>query len=366
VPQVMEPMTRGEVLSDAPQPPTDVLIYRALHHDTAPVAGEPGVATGRCRGRQWTGMWGARVSEPVGRPFRFGVLGGGDSSPVERWHELARRIEGDGFSTLLVGDHFLTELSCTARLASAAAVTATLRLGSYVYSNDFRHPALLAKEAAELDVLSGGRFELGMGAGWWKDEYDAVGIRFDDGRVRVSRFQESVQLVRRLLAGETVTHHGAHYDLDGFALPTAPLQRPVPLLLGGGGPRMTRFAARHADIVGFDPKALPVGGKDPVEFGETSFDDKLRLLDQVTGGTTAGPERGILLFHVTRRLEDLPSDGWADVDVLANSPYTLIGPRQAMIETLMQRRERWGLSYYVCFEEDVEILAPVVTELADR
>ena len=306
------------------------------------------------------------MSQTAGRPFRFGVLGGADSRPVGRWHELARRIEGDGYSTLLVGDHFLTELSCTARLASAAAVTDTLRLGSYVYSNDFRHPALLAKEAAELDVLSGGRFELGMGAGWWKDEYDVVGIRFDDGPVRVSRFQESVQLVRRLLAGETVTHHGDYYDLDGFELPTAPLQRPVPLLLGGGGKRMTRFAAEHADIVGFDPKALPGGGKDPDEFGEPAFDDKLRLLDDVVGGTTVGPERGILLFHVARQLDDLPSDGWADVDVLASSPYTLIGHSQDMIETLMARRDRWGLSYYVCFEEDIEILTPVVTELASR
>ena len=306
------------------------------------------------------------MSERVDRPFRFGVLGGADSSPVEKWHELARRIEGDGFSTLLVGDHFLTELSCTARLASAAAVTDTLRLGSYVYSNDFRHPALLAKEAAELDVLSGGRFELGMGAGWWKDEYDLVGIPFDEGPVRVSRFQESVRLVRRLLAGETVTHHGAYYNVEGYGLPTEPLQQPVPLLLGGGGPRMTRFAARHADIVGFDPQALPAGGKDTAEFGEAAFEAKLCLLDQVADSTMPEPERGILLFHVARRLEDLPSDGWADVDLLANSPYTLIGQTQTMVETLLARRDRWGLSYYVCFDDDVEILAPVVSEVAGR
>ncbi|HYJ68678.1 MAG TPA: TIGR03621 family F420-dependent LLM class oxidoreductase [Nocardioidaceae bacterium] len=306
------------------------------------------------------------MSEPMGKLFRFGVLGSDGSVPVERWHELARRIEGDGFSTLLVGDHFLTELSCTARLASAAAVTDTLRLGSYVYSNDFRHPALLAKEPAELDVLSGGRFELGIGAGWLNDEYEVVGITFDAGPVRVSRFQESVQLVRRLLAGETVTHHGAHYDIEGYQLPTAPLQRPVPLLLGGGGSRMTRFAGRHADIVGFNPKALPEGGLDPDEFGEAAFEERLRLLDEVVGRTTAGPERGILLFHVARRLDDLPSDGWADLDVLENSPYTLIGRPQDMVETLMARRDRWGLSYYVCFEEDAEILAPVVYELAGR
>lgn len=304
------------------------------------------------------------MSESVDKPFRFGVLG--ESVPLERWHELARRIEGDGFSTLLTGDHFLTPLSCTARLASAAAVTDGLQSGSYVYSNDFRHPALLATEAAELDVLSGGRFELGMGAGWWKDEYDVVGIPFDDGPVRVSRFQESVQLVRRLLAGETVTHHGDHYNVEGYELPTAPLQRPVPLLLGGGGPRMTRFAARHADIVGFDPKALPEGGKDPDEFAEAAFEEKTRLPDEIAERTAGGPERGILLFHTARRLDDLPSDGWADLDVLANSPYTLIGDPQDMVETLIARRERWGLSYYVCFEEDAEILAPVVTELTGR
>ena len=301
-----------------------------------------------------------------GRPFRFGVLATGESAPAATWRDLGRRVEDQGFATLLVGDHYLTPLACTARLAAAAAVTTILRLGSHVFSNDFRHPALLAKEAADLDLLSDGRLELGMGAGWWKDEYDAVGITFDEARIRVDRFQESVKLVRRLLAGESVTHHGAYYDLEEYELPSLPVQQPVPLFLGGGGARMTRFAARNADIVGFDPKALRQGGKDPEEFAEAAFVDKLSLLDEVTGGAPSGPERGILLFHVVRRLDDLPDDGWADIDLLASSPYVLVGEPESMVDTLLERRERWGLTYHVCFDEDLDLMAPVVAELAGR
>lgn len=184
-------------------------------------------------------------------------------------------MEGDGCSTLLVGDHYLTPLSCTARLAVAAAVTETLRLGSYVYCNDFRHPALVAKESAELYRLSDGRFELGLGAGWLNEEYEMLDLPFEEGRVRADRFQEAVSIVRSLLAGETVTRRGEHYRVEGYECPAVPVQYAVPLLLGGGGPRMTRFAAQHADIIAFDPIPLPGGGKDPREISTPAWETKL-------------------------------------------------------------------------------------------
>jgi probable F420-dependent oxidoreductase len=306
-------------------------------------------------------------TNPRERKFRFGVLANGDpEGTAQQWKDLARRAEDSGCSTVLVGDHYLTPLAATARLAMAAAVTTTLRLGSYVYCNDFRHPALLAKEAAELDRLSDGRLELGLGAGWLRAEYDMVGLPFDQGRVRADRFQEAVGLIRRLLAGETITHHGDHYVLEDYEPAALPVQRPVPMLLGGGGPRMTRFAARHADIIGFDPMSLPTGGKDEREFGHQPFEAKLALLDDATAAREdGGPERSILIFDVARHVDELPEDAWTGQEVAPDSPYALIGETSAIVETLLERRHRWGLTYYVFADEDFEVLQPVAAALAD-
>jgi probable F420-dependent oxidoreductase len=246
-------------------------------------------------------------------------------------------------------------------------VTTTVRLGSYVYDNDFRHPVLLAREAAEIDHLSDGRLELGIGAGWVKDEYDMVGISFDPGPTRAARFEEAVGIIRRLHNGETVTHDGAFYRLQDCVLGLEPVQHPIPLLLGGGGARMTRFAAEHADIVGFVPQSLPAGGFDPAQFSVEAFDEKLAVLDDaVRERDGAGPERGILLFYVGRSAEDIPLEesGWTAPEVLADSPYALIGDTNQMIESLLERRERWGLSYFVCWPDDMDVLAPVVERLA--
>lgn len=300
------------------------------------------------------------------RPFRFGMFAFPDAdATAAQWMDQARRAEGEGCSTLLVGDHYVLPTACTARLAMAGAVTTTLRLGSCVYCNDFRHPALLAKEAAELDRLSDGRLELGIGAGWLKDEYDMIGLPFEAGRVRADRFQEAVGIIRRLLVGETVTHQGDHYILNGYASAALPVQTPVPMFLGGGGPRMTRFAAQHADIIGFDPMSLPEGGKNPREFGAPAFGEKLKVLDEASAGRTdGGPERSIFLFDVARRLEDLPEDSWADPQIVSESPYALLGDTSEMVDTLLERREKWGLTYYVFVDQDFEVFKPLMAELA--
>jgi len=311
------------------------------------------------------------VTRPAGsRPFRFGALTtGGTDASRGRWPDHARKIEASGFDTLLVADHFLNETVCTPRLAAAAIATTALRLGSYVYDNDFRHPVLLAREAAEIDVLSGGRMELGIGAGWAKSEYDAVGITFDDGPTRVSRYEEAVGIIRALHCGETVTHHGRFYDLDACDLLIQPVQDPIPLLLGGGGPRMTRFAGARADIVGFVPRSLPDGGLDPTEFSVAAFDEKITLLEAAVGDRPdGGPERSVLIFEHARTADALPrgEDAWTDPEWYRDSPYALIGEPAEMIELLLERRERWGLSYIVCWEEDADALAPVVAALAGR
>jgi probable F420-dependent oxidoreductase len=268
-----------------------------------------------------------------------------------------------------VADHFLNHTVCTPRLAAAAMVTTTLRLGSYVYDNDFRHPVLLAREAADIDLLSGGRMELGLGAGWSKREYDSVGIPFDDGATRAGRFEEAVQVIRALHRDGRIDEHvGTHYRVRDCALLVETVQRPIPLFLGGGGPRMTRFAGQHADTVGFVPRSLPGGGLDPAEFAVSAFEEKLAVLDAASADRAdGGPERGVLLFFTGGSVTDMPTDpdaSWTSPELLASGPYALVGDPEQMVDTLLERRERWGLTYVTCWEEDVDRLVPVVARLS--
>lgn len=299
-------------------------------------------------------------------PFRFGVVFTGSTGPRE-WTELARRLEGQGFSTLLVADHYTNAMSCTPLMMAAAAATTTLRVGSFVLNNDFRHPAMLAKEIATIDVLSGGRVELALGAGWHKDEYDRVGLGFDPGRVRADRFEEAVGLLKQLFRGGPIDHDGTYYRLRGFEGLPVPVQQPLPLMIGGGGPRMMGLAAREAQIVGLVPQSLPDGGLDPEAFSEAAVDARIARLDAAvldSGRTDGGPERNILTFAVARSADRVDPD-WVRPDLVEKSPFALLGDPAQMAETLRERRERWGLSYHVCFAQDVDAFAPVVALLAD-
>jgi probable F420-dependent oxidoreductase len=300
------------------------------------------------------------------RPLRFGVVFTGATEPRE-WRDLARRLEGEGFSSLLVADHYLNPMACGILQMAAADATTTLRVGSYVYNNDFRHPALLAKEAATIDVMSGGRLELGIGAGWHKGEYDQVGIAFDPGPVRVSRLEEAIEIMTRLWTGEPVSFSGQHYRIDGLEGTPLPIQRPLPLLIGGGGPRMLRLAARRADSVALVPRSLPDGGLDPAEFGEGAFEARVSALDDAVreaGRSDDPPERGVLVFQMYRALTDVRSDDWIEPSAVAASPYALVGDTAAMADEIVRRRETWGLSYLVCFDNDLELMLPVARRLA--
>ena len=298
--------------------------------------------------------------------LRFGIVFTGRYGDRE-WRDLARKAEASGFSTVLVADHYMNPMACGPLIMAAAAATETLRVGSYVYDNDFRHPALLAKEVATIDVLSGGRMELGIGAGWAKEEYVAAGIHFDPPGVRAGRFEEAVGIIRRLLAGEAVEHRGEHYRLRGLAGEPVPVQRPVPMLIGCGGPRMTRFAARTAEIVGFVPQSLPDGGLEPAAYAATAFERRVAALEAALADATertAPPERSVLVFRmaadasgITGELGDLPADE------LARSPYALIGSPRTMADAVLERQERWGLSYTVCFDDDLDAMIPVIDAL---
>lgn len=306
------------------------------------------------------------------KPFRFGAFAYRTTSGHE-WTEVARRIEALGFSTLAMPDHFLNPLTPMPALAAAAAVTSTLRIAAIVFANDYRHPALLAKEAATLDLLSDGRFEFGIGAGWLQKEYDQAGIRFDPAGVRIARMQEALDIIKRLWGADPVTHHGAHYTIEGLTGLPKPVQQPhPPIFIGGTGKRMLQLAAREADIVGLLPKNLPQGGHDWL--GST-----LDVLQQQAEWVReAAPERHAALecSYVAFRaiVTDSPRTaagaargayGLTPEQMLA-SPDFLIGSVDAIVDQLQERRERFGISYIEVDEAEADAFAPVIARLAGR
>jgi probable F420-dependent oxidoreductase len=170
-------------------------------------------------------------------------------------------MESLGYSGISMPDHLWSQFAPIPALAAVAVATSRPRITMAVLANDFRNPVMLAKEAATLDVLSGGRLDLGMGAGWREKEYQQAGITFDRPSVRIARLVESVTIIKRLLEGELITFHGTYYDVHGYQLTPLPVQRPRPrLVLGGGAPKMLSAAARHADIVShFQPDPARCG-----------------------------------------------------------------------------------------------------------
>jgi probable F420-dependent oxidoreductase len=197
------------------------------------------------------------------KPFRFGVNVGRAGSRAE-WAEKARKLEDLGYSALTVPDHLADLLAPMPALVSAAAATQRLRVGTNVLNNDFRHPVLVAREAATVDLLTEGRLQLGLGAGHMQAEYDQAGVRFDAGGIRVERLAEAVAIVKGLLKGEPVTFAGRYYRVTGHAIHPLPLQRPhPPLLIGGNGRRLLTLAAKEADIVGLSGITFRRGGTEP-------------------------------------------------------------------------------------------------------
>lgn len=303
-------------------------------------------------------------------PFSFAVQSRGAASGAE-WREKAIRVEGLGFAGLAVPDHFGGGLGPIAALATAAAATTTLRLRTYVAANDFRHPAVLAKEAATLDLLSDGRLDLGLGAGWLRAEYEAAGLPFDPPAVRVARLEEAIRLLELLFSGEPISFEGEHYRATDLALAPTPRQRPhPPILVGGGGRRVLEVAARRADIVGLAPAARGDGTLDPASICAGRTDRKLGWLRDATG-----PRFGELVLDVYVYAVVATDDPEGTADRLADdfelpapellaSPHVLIGSVDGMVETLRERRERYGISSVTVVEDLIDATAPLVARLA--
>jgi probable F420-dependent oxidoreductase len=305
------------------------------------------------------------------RPFRFAVYA--FSAPSgEAWAGFARRAEELGYDTLLVPDHLSRQLSPIAALSAAAAVTSRLRIGPYVFANDFRHPLVMAREAATLDVLSGGRFELGLGAGWRRSDYRQLGYAYAAPGRRVDRLVEALGIVKRLLAGETVTHRGEHYTLEGARIAPMPVQRPVPLHIGAGGPRMLRLAAREADIVGLIPQFTRGGIPRLTDATEGALARKVELLRAAAGDRFSALELSVYCADagmVGSGHSLLGSAGSAlkgAVVAPVGSPYVLYGTLGALRDRLERRREALGISHYAIPHHALESMAPLVEALAGR
>jgi probable F420-dependent oxidoreductase len=309
----------------------------------------------------------------VTKPFRFGVNIRAAESGAD-WATKARKLEALGYSMLGVPDHLADMIAPMTALAVAAAVTARLRVGTMVLNNDLRHPVVVAREAATLDLLSGGRFELGLGAGHMKSEYDQAGLSFDAGATRVERL--AVVVIKRLLSGEEVTFAGRHYQVTGHRIYPSPVQRPhPPILIGGNGRRLLTLAAQHADIVALTGITFRSGGTQPdvSAFRAAAVDERLRLIQDVAGARWDGLELNALVQRVIvtddrRHAAEELAGRWPSLgaDDLLESPHVLLGTVDQLVEDLKMRRERWSISYYSIFEPFVDAFAPVVARLAGR
>jgi probable F420-dependent oxidoreductase len=309
------------------------------------------------------------------RKFRFAAqLSTTAAGTAAAWSEQARRAEAIGYSALLMPDHFGDQLAPVPALAAAAGATTELRIGALVFGNDYRHPCVLAKEAATLDVLSGGRFELSLGAGWMRTDYEEAGMAYDEPKVRVERFEEAVQVLQGLLRTEgPFSFSGSHYQIRDHSLRPRPVQKPgPPLIIGGGGKRVLSFAGRHADIVSINVNlAAGTGGAEtaPNATPERTR-EKIAWVKEAAGDRFDELELNALIGFVM-----VTDDGAGVAEAMAphfgvgpdealHIPLALLGTLEQMTEELQWRREEYGISYWSIESDSWEALGPVVSALA--
>jgi probable F420-dependent oxidoreductase len=307
------------------------------------------------------------------RPFRFGVQLASARSAAE-WAELARKAEDLGFSTLFMPDHFEDALAPVPALMAAADATRTLRVGSLVLDNDYKHPVVTAKEMATVDLLSDGRLELGIGAGWMTSDYERSGIPMDDPGVRIDRLEEGIAVLKGLFAEGNFTYQGKHYQVTELDGRPKPVQQPgPPLLVGGGGPRVLRLAAREADIVGINPaiRAGRVNRAATLSGVAAATDEKVAWVRAEAGDRYESLEINMLMFACVvtddrqGTLEAMaPLFGLEPADV-GDYPHAWVGSVDQICDDLVAGRERWDASYLVVQGIDaMNAAAPIVARLA--
>jgi probable F420-dependent oxidoreductase len=307
------------------------------------------------------------------RPFRFAVQCVRASTGRE-WRARVRRIEDLGYSTAFVPDHLGDQWAPTVAMTIAAEATTSLRVGALVYDVDYRHPVVLAKEMATLDLTSDGRVEFGIGAGWLRTDYDLAGIRYDRPSLRIARMVEAIEVCRGLWTGRSFSYTGDHFTLtDAVGSPAPCRAGGPPVVVGGGGRTLLTAAARHADIVGLNA-SLHEGHVGP-EAARSAlverFEERRRWVEEA-----AGPERfgqlelhlNTFVVHVVDRprpvYEAMAGSFGLTVEEAERVPMVLAGPVSSICEQLQAHRERFGVSYISVSEGALESFAPVVARLA--
>ena len=295
------------------------------------------------------------------------------ASSGSEWIETAKKAEDLGYSALLMPDHFGDQLAPIAALSTAAAVTTTLRIGSLVFATDFRHPSVLAKEMATLDLLSEGRLEVGVGAGWMTEDYAWTGISHDRAGVRIDRMIEGIEVLRGLWGDETFSFDGEHFtitDMPGFPKPVQ--AGGPPIIVGGGGKRVLSTAARLADIVGVNPNVGEgkIGAEAIASMSSDATEEKLSWVRAAAGDRFDDIEISILKF-VTIVTDD--RDGVAgkvgagmgmDAATILASPHTMVGSAEQLADELTEQRDRWQGSYVTVQSDAMDSFAPIVAALA--
>jgi len=310
-----------------------------------------------------------------GHTFRFAAqLSKAPDGTARSWAAQARRAEDLGYSALLMPDHFGDQLAPVPALAAVAAATTTLRLGSLVFGNDYRHPFVLAKELATLDLLSEGRLEVSLGAGWMKSDYEEAGLTYDSPRVRVERFEEAVQVLQGLLRTDgPFSFDGAYYQVREHSLRPRPLQTPgPPIIIGGGGKRVLSFAAQHADIVSINANLRDgTGGPETApNMSPERTRQKVAWVKEAAGGRFDGLELNALIGFVMitddagTMAEAMAPHFGIGVDDARHVPGILLGTIDEMIEELQWRRREYGISYWSIESDAWEAFGPVVSKLA--
>ncbi|CCM63393.1 MAG: TIGR03621 family F420-dependent LLM class oxidoreductase [Candidatus Microthrix parvicella] len=341
-------------------------------------------------------------------PFRFAIQLS-HPLPGTTWAETARRVEQVGFSALHMPDHFGDQLAPVTAMAWAAAATEELKVGALVFDNDYRHPVVLHKELATLDALTGGRVELGLGAGWMRWDYERSGMDYDEPKIRVDRFEEALLVLKGLFASGEFSHHGTHYTIDALeGLPRPTVEGGPPIMIGAGGPRMLGIAGAHADIIGVNAR-IPSGTVDAEaakDFAPERIDQKLEWIRAAAGDRFDDIELNVLVFLATitddargmaqgiaamfggepsiergvgaavnaaangAHDDKAPtsdaasnSSGGFTTDTVLGAPAILLGTLDEMADTLRERRERWGISYITLQGPEALNLAPLIATL---
>ncbi|MEQ8716790.1 MAG: TIGR03621 family F420-dependent LLM class oxidoreductase [Acidimicrobiales bacterium] len=320
------------------------------------------------------------------RPFRFAVQSGGTDTP-DAWRDLARRAEQLGYSTLAVADHYIgpgpaleaanhpvQQLAAIPAMTVAAEATTDLSVACRVLSTGYHNAVVAAKELASIDWFSGGRVEVGLGAGWVSSEYEAMGVPFERAGRRVDRLIEFTSVLRACFAGGPVDENGEIVSASGFtAVPEPPHGRP-PLMIGGGSPRVLRFAGGVADTVSvnFDNSSGRIGAEGMASGAAEATAAKIAWVRDGAGDRFADIELevGAYFTAVTgdpqRALDRIATTVGVAPELLDGNPHVLVGSAEEIVDTLLARREQHGFSYVTVDDRVMEAFAPVVAALAGR